>query len=66
MNRSFDSLEELAAALRGALDDPNVFYTVSARLVLRTGTDLCRIRPDQNHELVSIAAEAVQKMGIRL
>ena len=60
------SLEALGAALREKLTAPTHFHTINTRLILQTGVNLEKIRPEQNLDpvLIGKVLEALGRMGV--
>jgi len=62
------NLESLAEALRVKLPLQSNFYVVNTRLILQTGVNLKRIKPEQNQDpaLVQRVLEALDRMGVAI
>ena len=62
------SLDELGGILRGKLPALSQFYTINTRLVLQTGVNLKKVKPEQNHDtdLISRVLDALNRMGVEL
>lgn len=63
---AIDSLDALGAALRTRLPLQSNFNVVNTRLILQTGVNLKKIRPDQNQDPVLIrrVLDALGRMGV--
>lgn len=63
---AIDSLDALSMALRAQLPLASNFNVVNTRLILQTGVNLKRIKPDQNQDEVLIrrVLDALGRMGV--
>ncbi len=61
-----NSLDALGVALREKLSVQTHFHTINTRLILQTGVNLKKIRPEQNldPELIGKVLEALNRMGV--
>ena len=61
-----NSLEALGAALREKLSAQTHFHTINTRLILQTGVNLKKIKPEQNLDplLIGKVLEALGRMGV--
>ena len=61
-----NSLDALAAALQAKLATQTHFHTINTRLILQTGVNLKKIRPEQNQDpaLIGKVLEALDRMGV--
>ncbi|HMY56655.1 MAG TPA: hypothetical protein PK472_00275 [Pseudomonadota bacterium] len=64
----FQSLDDLAAALRAKLPQQSNYYVVNTRLILQTGVNLRRIREEQNRDsdVIRTVLDALSRMGVTL
>ncbi|HMU41568.1 MAG TPA: hypothetical protein PKE31_21350 [Pseudomonadota bacterium] len=62
------SLEALASALRAKLPQQSNFLVVNTRIIMQTGVNLKKIKPDQNHDAASVkrVLDALNNMGVSL
>ena len=61
-----NSLDALGVALREKLPAQTHFHTINTRLILQTGVNLKKIRPEQNLDpvLIGKVLEALSRMGV--
>lgn len=63
---AIDSLDALSSALRTQLPLASNFNVVNTRLILQTGVNLKKIKPDQNQDplLIRRVLDALDRMGV--
>ena len=61
-----NSLDALGVALREKLAAQTHFHTINTRLILQTGVNLKKIRPEQNLDqaLIGKVLDALSRMGV--
>lgn len=64
--KTIHSLEALCGALRAKLPQQSNFYVVNTRLIMLTGVNLKKIRPEQSQDpqILRKVQEALAKMGL--
>ena len=68
MSRAYSNLRELSTALRKHVDLDAIFTSINTRLIIQTGVNLKRVKPEQNHdpEVIDAVQRALHEMGIEL
>lgn len=68
MEQAYTTLEELGTALRRQIELSAVFTSINTRLIIQTGVNLKKVRPEQNADphIIHRVQRALSGMGIRL
>jgi hypothetical protein len=68
MPRAYANLQELSTALRRHVDVDAIFTSINTRLIIQTGVNLKRVKPEQNDDpqVIDAVQRALHRMGIEL
>jgi hypothetical protein len=63
---AISTLDALGVLLRARLAAPSHFHTINTRLILQTGVNLKKIKPEQNQDpaLIGRVLMALSRMGV--